>query len=266
MSTGERELDGSTRRSNSPSPQRPREPAHPPQRRLDERQAPVRLEKTGRGRFSSSSTPSSPSSPSLPLWSEAHLPTVDGIRCAAWMHRTRNWSTRRAFVPLVPVDDLPDDLREQWEATSRPGLRDFILADGPRARALPPLQRGVPAAALRQPPRAAPHRDRPARRRPDHAMPGVHGGRVPAATEDGLTEDLGREARAGDRDGFTEAEVVALDYVPEARDRPPVDRRRRPRRDADQFTPTQIVEINLLAVMCLVGRFSMLCGFEEPPG
>jgi hypothetical protein len=34
---------------------------------------------------------------------------------------------------------------------------------------------------------------------------------------------------------------------------------------AAHFTPTQIVEINLLAVMCLVGRFSMLCGLEESP-
>src|SRR5262249_58032262 len=30
------------------------------------------------------------------------------------------------FLPLVPVDDLPDDLRKQWEDTERPGLRDFI--------------------------------------------------------------------------------------------------------------------------------------------
>ncbi len=30
------------------------------------------------------------------------------------------------LVPLVAVEDLPEDLRAQYEATSRPGLRDFI--------------------------------------------------------------------------------------------------------------------------------------------
>ena len=30
------------------------------------------------------------------------------------------------LVPLVAVEDLPADLRAQYEATSRPGLRDFI--------------------------------------------------------------------------------------------------------------------------------------------
>ena len=30
------------------------------------------------------------------------------------------------WMPLVPVDDLPDDLRTQWEQTERSGLRDFI--------------------------------------------------------------------------------------------------------------------------------------------
>ena len=30
------------------------------------------------------------------------------------------------LVPLVAVDALPDDLRAQWDATARGGLRDFI--------------------------------------------------------------------------------------------------------------------------------------------
>ena len=32
----------------------------------------------------------------------------------------------------------------------------------------------------------------------------------------------------------------------------------------EHFTPEQIVEIGLLCVMCLVGRFSLLAGLEEP--
>src|SRR5687768_6286148 len=30
------------------------------------------------------------------------------------------------LVPLVDVDELPPDLRAQYDATTRPGLRDFI--------------------------------------------------------------------------------------------------------------------------------------------
>ena len=37
------------------------------------------------------------------------------------------------FVPLVPVDELPADLRANFDATDRPGLRDFIrmMANAP---------------------------------------------------------------------------------------------------------------------------------------
>ena len=66
-------------------------------------------------------------------------------------------------------------------------------------------------------------------------------GRVPAATEAGLTEDLVAKLATGDRDGFTEAEGVALDYVLKlATDHLSIG-------DADRaamrshFTPTQIV-------------------------
>ena len=34
------------------------------------------------------------------------------------------------FLPLVDADDLPDDLRAQWDATERPGLSDFIRMMG----------------------------------------------------------------------------------------------------------------------------------------
>ena len=34
------------------------------------------------------------------------------------------------FVPLVDPDELPADLRAQYDATTRPGLRDFILMMG----------------------------------------------------------------------------------------------------------------------------------------
>ena len=37
------------------------------------------------------------------------------------------------FVPLVPLEELPDDLRAQWEVTPRAGLQDFLrlMANAP---------------------------------------------------------------------------------------------------------------------------------------
>ena len=37
------------------------------------------------------------------------------------------------FVPLVPLEDLPADLRAQWEVTPRAGLQDFLrlMANAP---------------------------------------------------------------------------------------------------------------------------------------
>jgi AhpD family alkylhydroperoxidase len=169
------------------------------------------------------------------------------------------------FVPLVAVDDLPPDLREQWETTTRPGLRDFIrvMAHAPdhfrryNEAYLPlrfdnhlgPRLTEIVRLAVAQTTRC----------------PVCMAGRVPAATEAGLTEDLVAKLATGDRDGFTDAECVALDYVLQlATDHQSIGDSERAAMAA-HFTPTQIVEINLLAVMCLVGRFSMLCGLEESP-
>src|SRR5579863_9500434 len=41
-------------------------------------------------------------------------------------HAERYRSRMNDFIPLVPVDELPADLRAQWDATQRPGLRDFV--------------------------------------------------------------------------------------------------------------------------------------------
>jgi AhpD family alkylhydroperoxidase len=169
------------------------------------------------------------------------------------------------FVPPVPVEELPADLREQWEATTRPGLRDFIrvMAHAPdhfrryNEAYLPlrfdnhlgPRLTEIVRLAVAQTTRC----------------PVCMAGRVPAATEAGLTEDLVAKLASGDREGFTAEERVALDYVLKlATDHQSMGD---PERAAmrEHFTPTQIVEINLLAVMCLVGRFSMLCGLEESP-
>ena len=167
------------------------------------------------------------------------------------------------FVPLVDPDDLPADLRAQWDATSRPGLRDFIRVMGHA----PDHFRRYNEAYLPL-------------RFDNHLGPRLTeivrlnvaqttrcqvcvAGRVPAATEAGLDEDLIARLGADDLSGFTEAEVAAIRFTRllatdhlavTAADRDAV---------RAHFDPTQIVEMGLLAALCLVGRFSQICGLEE---
>lgn len=167
------------------------------------------------------------------------------------------------FVPLVAVDDLPDDLRVQWHATDRPGLRDFIrvMAHAPdhfrryndaygRLRFdnhLGPRLTELVRIAVAQTTRC------------EVCMAGRH----PSAVEAGLTEELVAELGGAQRGGMTEAEHAAVAYVRKlATDHLSVT-------GADKvelrrhFTPEQVVELSLLCVMCLVGRFSAVIGLEE---
>lgn len=167
------------------------------------------------------------------------------------------------FVPLVPVEELPDDLRAQWEATERPGLRDFIrmMAHAPDHfrrynevygelrvdNHLGPRVTELVRLAVAQTTRC-------------HVC---MAGRHPAAVEAGLTEELVAEIGEGERRGMTEAEFAAVGFATAfATDHLSIT-------EADKaelrrhFTPEQIVEIGLLCVMCLVGRFSALAGLEE---
>ena len=168
------------------------------------------------------------------------------------------------FVPLLDPDDLPPDLRAQYDGTTRPGLRDFILmmghapdhfrryneAYGPLRfdNHLGPRMTEIVRLAVSQTTRC----------------PVCMAGRVPAATEAGLTEDLIASLCTSNREGFTDAEIALLDFtIKFATDHLSIT-------DADRdalrahFTPTQIVEVGLLAAMCLFGRFSQIAGLEEP--
>jgi AhpD family alkylhydroperoxidase len=168
------------------------------------------------------------------------------------------------LVPLVPVDALPEDLRAQWDATDRTGLRDFIrmMAHAPdhfrrynevygRLRfenhlgpRVTELVRLAVAATTRC----------------QVCMAGRH----PSAVAAGLTEELVGEIGAQDQPRMTPAERVAVAFATKlATDHLSIS-------EADKselrshFDPEQVVELGLLSVMCLVGRFSMLAGLEEP--
>lgn len=167
------------------------------------------------------------------------------------------------FVPLVDPADLPADLREQWEATTRPGLRDFIRVMG---HAPDHFRRYNEAyLPLRFDNHLGPRlteivRLNVAQTTRCHVCVA---GRVPAATEAGLTEDLIARLGSDDLSDFTAPEVAAITFTRKlATDHLSVTATDR---DAmrEHFTPTQIVEMGLLAAMCLVGRFSQICGLQE---
>ncbi len=169
------------------------------------------------------------------------------------------------FVPLVDPDDLPPDLRAQWDATTRPGLRDFIRVMG---HAPDHFRRYNEAyGPLRFDNHLGPRLTEIVRlnvARTTRCQVCV-AGRVPAATEAGLTEDLIDRLGTDDLRGFTADEVAAIEFTRRlATDHLAITAADR---DAmrERFTPEQIVEMGLLTVMCLVGRFSQVCGLEESP-
>lgn len=168
------------------------------------------------------------------------------------------------FVPLVDPDDLPDDLRAQWEATARPGLRDFIRVMG---HAPDHFRRYNEAyGPLRFDNHLGPRLTEIVRLNVAQTTrcQVCVAGRVPAATDAGLTEDLIARLGTDDLTGFTEAEVAAIRFTGKlATDHLSVTAADRDAMRA-HFSPAQIVEMGLLTAMCLVGRFSQVCGLEEP--
>jgi AhpD family alkylhydroperoxidase len=167
------------------------------------------------------------------------------------------------FVPLVPIEELPPDLRAQWDATTRPGLRDFIrmMAHAPDhfrryndvygqlrfdnhlGARLTELVRLAVASTTRC----------------QVCMAGRH----PRAVAEGLSEELVGEICAPEQPHMTDDERVAVAFALKlATDHLSVTAADRAELRA-HFTPEQIVELGLLCVMCLVGRFSALAGLEE---
>jgi AhpD family alkylhydroperoxidase len=167
------------------------------------------------------------------------------------------------FIPLVAPDDLPTDLRAQWDATERPGLRDFLrmMAHAPEHfrrynevygslrfdNHLGPRLTELVRLAVAQTTRC------------QVCMAGRH----PSALAAGLTEELVAEIGDSERRAMTAAEdaavTFALKFATDHLSITPQDKAAL----QEHFTPEQIVELGLLCVMCMVGRFSMLAGLEE---
>jgi AhpD family alkylhydroperoxidase len=167
------------------------------------------------------------------------------------------------FVPLVAVDELPPDLRAQWDATSRPGLKDFIrlMAHAPdhfrRYNEVYGQLRfdnhlGVRVTEL----------VRIAVAQTTQCQVCMAGRYGPAVAE-GMTEDVVCQINDAHRPAMTPAEDAAVTFALKfATDHRSIT-------DADKaalrehFDPEQIVELALLCIMCMVGRFSNLVGLLE---
>lgn len=170
---------------------------------------------------------------------------------------------RDDLVPPLAPGELPDDLRAQWEATTRPGLRTFIQVMG---HAPDHFRRyNEVYGALRFDNHLGPRLTelvRLAVARTTECQVCM-AGRHPDAVAAGLTEELVAQLGDGERQGFTTAEDAAVSFaIAFATDHHSVSADQLDRL-GEHFSPAQIVELALLSVMCLVGRFSMLLGLEE---
>ena len=167
------------------------------------------------------------------------------------------------FVPLVSVEDLPDDLRAQWEATTRPGLRDFLrmMANAPdHFRRFSAVN-----SALRTDNHLGPRLTELVRL----AMAQTTrcqiclAGRAPDAVDAGLTEEMVAEIGAATPRQMTPAEHAAVSFALKfGTDHFSITDHDRTALHA-HFDAEQIVELGLFCALCMVGRFSMLAGLEE---
>ena len=168
------------------------------------------------------------------------------------------------FVPLVDVEQLSADLRAQYEATERPGLRDFMRM---MAHAPDHFRRyNETYAALRFDNHLGPRVTELVRLAVARTTrcPVCMAGRHPTAIEAGLTEELVAEIGSDQPALMTPDEAVAVRFATAfATDHLAIDAADKAEL-REHFTPEQIVELGLLCVMCLVGRFSLLAGLEEP--
>jgi AhpD family alkylhydroperoxidase len=167
------------------------------------------------------------------------------------------------FVPLVEPDDLPADLRGQWERTTRGGSRDSIRL---MANAPDHFRRYNDAyLGLRFDNHLGPRLTEILRLAvaTNTRCPVCLAGRVRAATEAGVDEELIACIPGGDDERFSDAERVALAFTRKlVADHLTIDDTDRAAMRA-HFTPAQILEISLLAILCSAGRIATVCGIED---
>jgi AhpD family alkylhydroperoxidase len=172
----------------------------------------------------------------------------------------------RAVDIVAPVepDDLSPALRAMYDATPRAGLKAFVqvMAHAERFH--------VEFSALYAGVRFENHLGHKLTELVRLTVanttrcPVCMAGRLPAAVEEGMTEELVCQLDAPDAGDFTDAERAAIRFAHKfGADHLAVD-------DADKlalrthFSDEQIVELAILCALCLgYGRFSAICGLSD---
>ncbi len=168
------------------------------------------------------------------------------------------------LVRPVDPDDLSPELRAMWEAAPRPGLKQFVqvMANAPSYH--------VEFAALNNRVRFENHLGNKLTELVRLTIanttrcPVCMAGRLPAAVEEGMTEELVCHLGDVDHGDFTDAERAAVRFANKfGTDHLSVD-------DADKaalrrhFSDEQIVELGVLCALCLgYGRFSAINGVSD---
>jgi alkylhydroperoxidase family enzyme len=172
--------------------------------------------------------------------------------------------TAMDFVRLVDVDDLSPELRAMWDATPRAGLQQFVqvMANAERYH----LQFSALYASVRFENHLGHKLTELVRLAVANTTecPVCMAGRLPAAIDEGMSEDLVGQLDDIDHGDFTDAERAALRFAHKfGTDHLSVD-------DDDKaalrrhFSDEQIVELGILCGLCLgYGRFSAICGLSD---
>lgn len=167
-------------------------------------------------------------------------------------------------VEPIPPEDLSPRLRELYDATPRAGLKAFVQVMGHAERFH--LDFSALYAAVRFENHLGNKLTELVRITVANTTrcPVCMAGRLPAAVEEGMTEELVCQLEAPDDGDFTDAERAAIRFAHKfGTDHLSVD-------DADKaalrshFTDEQIVELAILCALCLgYGRFSAICGLSD---
>jgi alkylhydroperoxidase family enzyme len=171
------------------------------------------------------------------------------------------------LVQPVDPDDLSPELRAMWDATPRPGLKQFVqvMANAPSYH--------VEFAALNSHVRFDNHLGNKLTELVRLAIanttrcPVCMAGRLPAAIDEGMTEDMVCQIGDVEQGDFTDAERAAIRFANKfGTDHLSID-------DRDKlalrqhFSDEQIVELGVLCALCLgYGRFSAVCGVSDDVG
>jgi alkylhydroperoxidase family enzyme len=169
-----------------------------------------------------------------------------------------------ALVPLVEPADLSPPLRKMYDDTPRPGLKQFVQV---MAHA---EQYHLAFSELYASVRFENHLGHKLTElvritiANTTACPVCMAGRLPAAVQEGMTEDLVRQLADPDHGEFTDAERVAIRFAHKfGTDHLSIDERDKADLQ-EHFTPEQIVELGNLCGLCLgYGRFSAINGLSD---